>query len=91
MPNSRHGSWSVRLVVADANLVASAALKATSTPALALLAARTEARLAMSPAVRVEYTEALSRPKLAKALPSARQDAFLSSLLSDAIMFKPGV
>ena len=45
----------------------------------------------MSPAVRVEYTEALSRPKLAKALPSARQDAFLSSLLSDAIMFKPGV
>ncbi len=91
MPNSRRGSWSVRLVVVDVNLVVSAALKATSTPALALLAARTEARLAMSRAVRGEYIEVLSRPKFAKALPPARRDVFLSSLLSDAVMFEPGV
>lgn len=81
----------MRLVIVDANLVVSAALKATSTPALALLAARTEAKLAMSGAVQDEYTEVLSRPKFAKALPPARRDAFLSSLLADAVMFKPGV
>ena len=81
----------MRLVVVDVNLVVSAALKATSTPALALLAARTEARLAMSQAVQGDYIEVLSRPKFAKALPQARPDAFLSSLLSDAVMFEPAV
>jgi uncharacterized protein len=91
MPNSRSGSGSVRLVVVDANLVVSAALKSASTPALALLAAMTEHKLAVSRAVEAEYLEVLSRPKFAKALPAARRDALLSSMLSNAVSFEPTV
>lgn len=91
MPSSRLGSESVRLVVVDTNLVVSAALKPSSTPALALLAVRTGTRLAISQAVQDEYVEVLARPKFAKALSPARRDAFLSSLLADAVMFEPAV
>ncbi len=61
MPNSRNGSASVRLVVVDANLAVSAALKSASTPALALLAAMTEHKLAISPVIEAEYVEVPSR------------------------------
>lgn len=81
----------MRHVVVDTNIVVSAALKSTSTPVLALLTARTSARLAISRAVRDEYVEVLSRPKFAKAIPPAQRDAFLSSLLADAVMFEPAV
>ena len=91
MPNSRSGSASVRLVVVDANVVVSAAFKSDSTPALALLAATTEDRLAVSHAVEAEYLEVLSRRKFAKALPPARRDAFLFSMLSNSVAFEPAV
>ena len=79
----------MRLVVVDANLVVSAALKSASTPALALLAATTVGRLAVSRSVKAEYLDVLSRPKFAKALPPTRRDAFLSSMLSNAATFEP--
>ena len=81
----------MRLVVVDTNLVVSAALKPSSTPALALLAATTGTRLATSQAVQKEYVEVLLRPKFAKAVPQAQRDAFLSSLLANAVVFEPGV
>jgi predicted nucleic acid-binding protein len=71
----------VHLVVVDANVVVSAALKSVSTPALALLSATTGHKLAISRAVKAEYLEVLSRPKFAKALTSARRDAFLLDTL----------
>ncbi len=81
----------MRLVVVDANLVVSAALKSSSTPALALLAATTAHKLAISRAVEAEYLDVLSRPKFAKALPPARRDAYISSLLSNSVSFEPRV
>ena len=61
----------------------------SSTPALALLAARTSARLAISEAVQTEHVEVLSQPKFAKAISAAQRDAFLSSLMANAATLEP--
>ncbi len=79
------------MIVFDASTVVSAALKADSIPERALLRAEEVDVFALSAAVDAEFTEVLSRPKFARAIPLARRDGFLRILRDAAIWFDPVV
>src|SRR5437868_3112955 len=74
-----------------ASTVVSAALKADSIPERALLRAEEVDVFAPSAAVDAEFTEVLSRPKFARAIPLAQRDRFLRILRDAAIWFDPVV
>jgi predicted nucleic acid-binding protein len=71
------------LIVFDASTVVSAVLKADSVPERALFRAEEVDVLALSAAVDDEFSEVLSRPKFARAIPLGRRDSFLR-ILRDA-------
>ena len=79
------------MIVFDASTVVSAALKADSIPARALLRAEEVDVFALSSAVDAELAEVLSRPKFARAIPRARRAGFLRILRDGAIWFEPVV
>ena len=79
------------MIVFDASTLVSAVLKADSVPERALLHAEGIDVLALSAAVDDEFSEVLSRPKFARAIPLARRDSFLRILRDAAIWFNPVV
>jgi len=79
------------LIVFDASTVVSTALKADSIPERALPRAEEVDVFALSAAVDAEFTEVLSRPKFARAIPLAQRDGFLRILRDAAIWFDPAV
>ncbi len=79
------------MIVFDAATVVSALLKADSVPERALLRAEEVDVLALSAAVDDEFSEVLSRPKVARVIPLARRDSFLKILRDAAIWFDPAV
>lgn len=79
------------MIVFDASTVVSAVLKVDSVPERALFRAEEVDVLALSAAVDDEFSEVLSRPKFARAIPLGRRDSFLRILRDAAIWFDPVV
>jgi uncharacterized protein len=79
------------LIVFDASILVSAALKANSIPERALLRAQEIDVLVLSTAVDREVTDVLSRPKFARAVSLARRKRFLEELRRSAIWFEPSI
>lgn len=79
------------MIVFDASAAVSAALKADSVPAQALLRAEAVDVFALSSAVDSEIAEVLARPKCARAIPAARRARTLGILRDAAVWFQPVV
>jgi uncharacterized protein len=79
------------IVVFDCSTVVGAALKPSSTPMRALLAAVEHATLALSTAVHDEIRQVLRRPKFAATFMPERQAAILEILTTGAVWVEPDV
>ena len=77
------------MIVFDASILVSAALKTDSVPEQALLRAEETDVFALSVAVEEEITEVLGRPKFASAVPRERCQRLLNILRGTAIWFEP--
>jgi putative PIN family toxin of toxin-antitoxin system len=77
------------LIVFDAAVVVSAALKMDGVPERALLLAEEVDVFALSAAVDAEITEVLARPRFARAIPRERYELVLSVLRGQAVWFEP--
>jgi putative PIN family toxin of toxin-antitoxin system len=76
-------------VVFDASSVVGAALKEDSIPERALLLARSQETICLSPAVESEIREVLQRPKFHKYIADATRGRILDILGAAAVMFEP--
>jgi putative PIN family toxin of toxin-antitoxin system len=76
-------------VVFDASSIVGAALKADSIPERALLLARYQDTVCLSPAVEREIREVLQRPKFHKYITDAVRGRILDILGAAALMFEP--
>ena len=76
-------------VVFDASSVIGAALKQDSIPERALLLARSQETICLSPAVESEIREVLRRPKFRKYISEASRDRILDILGAAALVFEP--
>jgi predicted nucleic acid-binding protein len=80
------------LIVFDASIVVSAALKADSIPERALLRAEEVDVFALSAAVDAEVASVLNRPKFARSIPLQRRNQFLRILrCPQEFVLKPDV
>lgn len=77
------------MIVFDASALVSAALKADSLPARALLHADETDVFALSSAVETEIVGVLGRPKFAQAIPRERREFILTVLRQRAVWFEP--
>lgn len=75
-------------VVFDASSVVGAALKADLVPERALLFARSQETICLSPAVESEIREVLRRPKFRKYISDATRGRILDILEAAAMMFE---
>jgi uncharacterized protein len=78
-------------VVFDASSIVGAALKQDSIPERALLLARSQETICLSPAVESEIREVLQRPKFQKYISDATRRRILDILGAAAAMFEPMV
>ena len=76
-------------VVFDASSVIGAALKQDTIPERALLLARSQETICLSPAVESEIREVLRRPKFHKYISDATRGPILDILGAAAVMFEP--
>ena len=76
-------------VVFDASSIVGAALKQDSTPERALLLARSQEAICLSPAVEAEIREVLQRPKFRRYFPDAVRGRIFDILGAAALMFEP--
>jgi uncharacterized protein len=76
-------------VVFDASSVIGAALKQDSIPERALLLARSQETICLSPAVESEIREVLQRPKFHKYISDAVRDRIIDILGTAALVFEP--
>jgi putative PIN family toxin of toxin-antitoxin system len=76
-------------VVFDASSVTGAALKQDSIPERALLLARSQETICLSPAVESEIREVLQRPKFHKYISDAVRDRIIDILGTAALVFEP--
>ncbi len=79
------------MIVFDASVVVSAALKMDSVPEQVLLRAEEVDVFALSAAVDAEIVEVLRRPRFARAIPRQRNDLILTVLRGEAVWFEPSV
>ena len=77
------------MIVFDASAIVSAALRADSVPAQALLRADATDLFALSAEVGVEIAEALGRPRFARAVTADRRTRILDILRGGAVWFVP--
>ena len=76
-------------VVFDASSIVGAALKKDSMPERALLLARSQDTISLSPAVEGEIREVLQRPKFRKYISDIARDRILDILGAAALMLEP--
>ena len=76
-------------VVFDASSIVGAALKQDSIPERALLLARSQETICLSPAVESEIREVLQRPKFHKYISDAVRDRIIDILGTAALVFEP--
>ena len=76
-------------VVFDASSVIGAALKQDTIPERALLLARSQETICLSPAVETEIREVLQSPKFHKYISDATRGPILDILGAAAVMFEP--
>jgi putative PIN family toxin of toxin-antitoxin system len=76
-------------VVFDASSIVGAALKEDSAPERALLLARSQETLCLSPAVEAEIRDVLRRPKFAKYISEASAGRILDILGAPALILEP--
>ena len=76
-------------VIFDASSVIGAALKQDSIPERALLLARSQETICLSPAVEAEIREVLQRPKFHKYISDAVRDRITDILGTAALVFEP--
>jgi uncharacterized protein len=76
-------------VVFDASSIVGAALEANSMPERALLLARSEDTICLSPVVETEIREVLLRPKFHRYISDATRGRILDILGAAAVMFEP--
>jgi uncharacterized protein len=76
-------------VVFDASSIVGAALKADSVPEPALLLARSQETLCLSPAVEPEIRDVLRRPKFEKYISDASASRILDILGAAALILEP--
>jgi hypothetical protein len=79
------------LIVFDASVVVSAALKTDGVPERALLRAEEVDVFALSASVDAEIGQVLLPPRFARLIPRERQELILSILRSEAVWFEPSV
>ncbi len=79
------------MIVFDASVVVSAALKMDSAPERALLRAEEMDAFALSAAVDAEIAAVLRRPRFACAIPPERHELILTVLRDEAVWFEPSV
>jgi uncharacterized protein len=79
------------LIVFDASVVVSAALKVDGVPERALLRAEEVDVFALSAAVDAEIAAVLRRPRFERAIPRERHELILTVLRSEAVWFEPSV
>ena len=76
-------------IVFDASSLVGALLKAGSLPERALLVARSEGVICLSPATEAEIREVFARPKFAKYLTAARARQVLDLIVGGALYVTP--
>jgi uncharacterized protein len=79
------------LIVFDASVVVSAALKMDGVPERALLRAEEVDVFALSAAVDAEIAAVLRRPRFARTIPRERYKLILTVLRSEAVWFEPSM
>ena len=79
------------MIVFDASVVVSAALKVDGVPERAMLRAEETDVFALSTAVDTEIAGVLARPRFAQAIPRERREHILAILRSEAVWFEPAV
>lgn len=84
-------SRTTRLIVLDASVVVSAALRPSSIPRQAFDRARETGRLALSRPVADEIRQVLARRKFSSILTPARQDDIMTLLCATALWFSPAI
>jgi putative PIN family toxin of toxin-antitoxin system len=76
-------------VVFDASSIVGAALNEDSIPEQALLLARSQETICLSPAIETEIREVLQRPKFHKYILNAARDRIIDILGTAALVFEP--
>jgi uncharacterized protein len=79
------------LIVFDASVVVSAALKIDGVPERALLRAEEVDVFALPTAVDAQLAAVLARPRFARAIPCDRLELIMTVLRSEAVWFEPTV